>query len=231
MKYDSPELRERLAGEYALGTLTGAARRRFERLLVEDAHLRAALRDWEGWFAAWAGAVPRAVPPSRVWRRIKSRIKARPAPHAFWSGAGFWQACTGLAAAALVAVVVWWQLVPAPAPAPVEMAVVTSEAGKPVWVVSVKPARHTLRIKVAGNQAAPPSGKTYELWMLPRRGGAPVSMGLLPARGVTTRELTGKQAQAIASAKGLAVSIEPPGGSPTGKPTGPVVYTAPLVQS
>jgi anti-sigma-K factor RskA len=230
MNYDSPQLRELLAGEYALGTLTGSARRRFDRLLIEDAHLRAALADWEGYFAAWAGNVPRQAPPARVWRRIARAIDGGERRRSFWQRIGVWQTASAVAEAALIAVVVFWQVGPGPAPAPREVAVVTSEAGKPVWVVSVRPNGRVLTIKAPGH-AAPPSGKVYELWMLPGHGAKPVSLGLLPASGTTTRQLGAAEARAIASAQGLAVSVEPPGGSPTGQPTGPVVYSAPLVES
>ncbi|HET7369597.1 MAG TPA: anti-sigma factor [Gammaproteobacteria bacterium] len=228
MNYDSPELRELLAGEYALGTLTGAARRRFDRLLIEDAHLRTALADWEASFAVWAAGIPRQAPPARVWRRIARETGGRSPRQPFWRSLALWQTCTAMAAAALIAIVAWWQISPAPTPAPAEMAVITSEAGQPVWVVSVRP--HSLTIKAPRN-AAPPAGKAYELWMLPGNGAKPVSLGLLPATGEVRRRLTVAQAQALASAQAVAVSIEPPGGSPTGQPTGPVVYSAPLVET
>ena len=62
-----------------------------------------------------------------------------------------------------------------------------------------------------------------------RSGGAtPVSLGLLPVEGRTKRDLTSAQQMALVNSAQVAVSIEPDGGSPTGLPTGPVVYTAPL---
>lgn len=230
MNYDSPELRELLAGEYALGTLTGAARRRFDRLLIEDAHLRAALAEWEAYFAAWAADVPRQAPPARVWRRITRGIDSGAPRQSFWRGVGMWQTATAVVAAALIAVVVWWQVGPVPVPAPVEMAVVTSQAGQPVWIVSVRPSESQLTIR-AKALASPPAGKAYELWMLPGKNAQPVSLGVLPANGEVTRHLSPAQARALATTHTLAVSVEPPGGSPTGLPTGPVVYTAPLVES
>jgi len=66
------------------------------------------------------------------------------------------------------------------------------------------------------------AGKSYELWALPR-GGAPVSLGLLPAAGRTERTLSEPQRVALLAADKVAVSIEPAGGSPTGSPTGPIV--------
>jgi anti-sigma-K factor RskA len=65
--------------------------------------------------------------------------------------------------------------------------------------------------------------KTYELWALPRDGKPPVSLGLLPRQGESARPLSEHQSAALMAAGKLAVSIEPPGGSPTGTPTGPVI--------
>jgi anti-sigma-K factor RskA len=79
----------------------------------------------------------------------------------------------------------------------------------------------------AAKLPARPAGRDYELWALPK-GGNPVSLGILPAEGTSTRALTAVQKAALGASIQLAVSIEPPGGSPTGQPTGAVVFTAPL---
>ena len=79
----------------------------------------------------------------------------------------------------------------------------------------------------AAKLAARPAGRDYELWALPK-GGNPVSLGVLPAAGTSSRALTTIQKAALASSSQVAVSIEPPGGSPTGQPTGDIVFVAPL---
>ena len=67
--------------------------------------------------------------------------------------------------------------------------------------------------------------------MLPDRGN-PRSLGLIstisPA-GVARIELPTAADQALQNIPALAISLEPAGGSPTGLPTGPVLYTG-LVQ-
>ena len=73
-----------------------------------------------------------------------------------------------------------------------------------------------------------PAGHDYELWALPK-GASPVSLGVLPAEGASSRILTAIQKKALASSSQVAVSIEPIGGSPTGQPTGEVVFVAPLL--
>ena len=64
--------------------------------------------------------------------------------------------------------------------------------------------------------------------MLPGEG-SPVPMGLMNETGTQSEHVSIELLSRLAQAKGLAISIEPTGGSPTGLPTGPVVYTAALV--
>ena len=47
MDYSRPELADRLAAEYVLGTLRGPARRRFEALLPAHPALNRAMLDWQ----------------------------------------------------------------------------------------------------------------------------------------------------------------------------------------
>jgi len=74
--------------------------------------------------------------------------------------------------------------------------------------------------------AGVPAGRAPEFWMLPE-GRAPVSIGLVPATGIERLQVRAPADVAPQGIPVLAVGIEPPGGSPTGGPTGPVVYTGP----
>ena len=58
-----------------------------------------------------------------------------------------------------------------------------------------------------------------------------MSLGLLPAAGNATLALSTAQLAVLGNTPTLAVSVEPAGGSPTGLPTGPVIYTAPLLRT
>ena len=68
------ETREALAAEYALGTLHGPARRRFERLLAVDADLRARVRRWERHLGEWVAEAEPEEPPASVWSSIEARL-------------------------------------------------------------------------------------------------------------------------------------------------------------
>lgn len=234
MNYQRPELLDRLASEYVLGTLRGRARRRFEGLIAGYLPARRAVYWWEDHLARLAMELPEVSPPPQLWTRIARRISiASEPPRATQRSSRVWQAlaaCLALLAIGLAAVVA----LRAPeiqiqAQAPTQVAIV-ADATAPLWVVNAFPERGQLQVRALRAIPVPPN-RVFELWMLPTSGAAPVSLGLLPATGDLVLPLTQASAQILAASSTLAVSVEPPGGSPTGAPTGPVVFTAPLVQA
>ncbi len=78
MKYDDPDLQDMLAAEYALGTLTGAARRRFERLMAADPAVGRLVEAWEQRLNALGGALPPVEPPPELKLAIERRIADEP---------------------------------------------------------------------------------------------------------------------------------------------------------
>ena len=109
MKFANEELRNKLAAEYVLGTMSARARRRFEINLKENPALRRAVAEWEKRLTPLALALPAVEPPSRVWHAIESRIRgggqARPS---FWESLSFWRfssIASGLVALALLILV------------------------------------------------------------------------------------------------------------------------------
>jgi anti-sigma-K factor RskA len=222
---NNPELIERLAAEYVLGTLRGAARRRFERWRVTSTPVDERCAFWEGRLTPLLKDVKPIQPPVRVWRGIRERIA---------SSSGTRRSVLrnlALAASVLLVVVLatlWYrrELVPERA---MEVATIASPTGA-IWQVEIfsragEPPRLAVR---AGAQAARPAGHDYELWALPK-GGKPVSLGVLPyAQGSLRRQLTTPELEALSRSTQLAVSLEPPGGSPTGQPTGAIVFIVPL---
>jgi anti-sigma-K factor RskA len=220
---ENPELIDRLAAEYVLGTLTGAARRRFERWREASAAVDARCGYWETRLLPLLGTVAPLAPSPLVWRRIRARL-------ALDTSASQPRRALGLALAASVllvalAALLYWRA----QPRPLEMATVNSPTGTLLWQIEVSGrSGSAVALDVRAGTLTPPSGRDYELWALPK-GGAPVSLGVLPYRGgFLQRALTASQRQALAGARQLAVSLEPPGGSPTGQPTGAVVYVVDL---
>ncbi len=226
MRYQDPALGEKLAGEYVLGTLHGAARARFEALLKDDARLRALVVEWEERLAPLAEALPPVAPPARVWRRLKQRIVQTHARRAsLWRRVEFWRP-VGLAASVVaVALILYIGVVPQVS-VPRNIAVLSNEQSQPAWLVSFAPGARLLTIKPLAPQTLG-TNQAFELWALPR-GGQPHSLGLVPVQG-SALVLSQGQQQLLSDVNALAVSLEPAGGSPTGLPTGPVLYQGPWV--
>ena len=221
---DKPELRERLAAEYALGTLRGRARERLRRWLRDDAELAREVAAWEGRLAPMAEAIPPVAPPPRLWQGIENRLENARKPFSFWKTLGL--VASG-AAAALLAVAVL--LPPQRAGiSPSYIAVLSDpKTNHPVLVATAERGEMVLRVNTL-DPAIHVAGRSLELWALPR-GAQPRSLGLVSDQKAILR-LAAAADQSLGDVPTLAVSLEPQGGSPTGQPTGPVLYTGPCVK-
>jgi Uncharacterized protein conserved in bacteria len=225
MRWNDPQRLERLAGEYVLGTLRGPARRRLERELQANRMLRSYVEEWEQRLVPLALALDPVAPPGRVWNSLKNELEPRPLREGLWHHLGFWRWVGILASSVALLLLVYFgshqKLFVQPGPAYV--AVVSDEKAQPAWLLSLPADFKTLEVKTVASLNLP-GDKSLELWMLPGDGKPPVSLGLLPIQGSKTFPLREEQVAILKSAKGLAVSLEPAGGSPTGAPTGPVQY-------
>ncbi|MBM3116864.1 anti-sigma factor [Jeongeupia naejangsanensis] len=224
MRTFNPQLRDRLAGQYVLGSLRGPARRRFEKLMHADANLRRAVTGWEARLLPLANALPEVAPPPRVWRGIADRLRARePVPTWSWRGLVLWRTLAGGFAAMLLAgVVIYPVLVQRGAEAQYLAVLQDPQAQIALLASATRDGR--LKIKPLNDLRQVSAQKALELWALPD-GGKPRSLGLIAPDGKTVIELK-TQAGLIPA---LAVSLEPPGGSPTGQPTGPVLYSGKML--
>ncbi len=227
MNYQDPDLRDKLAADYVSGVMRGGARRRFERLMRDDGALRQVVVSWEERIYPLAGALPPEMPRDAVWQSIRKRLQSRDHGRgragAGWSlaGANFWRAISGVLAAALVAVVVTQPLVePDEAPA---MAVLQDPESRAHLLVAALPGG-AMRVEALDAMRPAQTGQVFELWAL-MPGGTPRSLGLLNPDG----RLAAPLPQGAHGMTGLAVSVEPTGGSPTGQPTGPVILSGNLV--
>ncbi len=223
MTPDNREIIDRLASEYALGTLRGAARRRFERWRAGTPFVDERCLFWEERLMHLAKDLKPITPPAHVWAAISSRLHLTTRQTAMRRIRSFALAA-GLVLAVGVAALFYWRGLPAMRATAV--ATISAKSGEHLWELEVFGNADRLVARVA-KLPARPAGSDYELWALPK-GAAPVSLGVLPAAGASTRTLTEMQKQALATSSQVAVSLEPLGGSPTGQPTGTVLYLAPL---
>ena len=71
-----PDTLERIAANYALGTLRGGARRRFEGMAREHATVRAAALVWQTRLSAMTELQEQTAPDPAVWTRIQNLVQA-----------------------------------------------------------------------------------------------------------------------------------------------------------
>lgn len=233
MNYRNPQLRDRLAAEYVLGTLCGRVRRRFAQLLKYDGELRGTVAAWEARLTPLAAAVPAVSPPARVWRVIAARIGARHVEDGWWTRLGLWRGAAAVSAALVIVLSALMVTSQPAADIASTVAVLADGKAQPAMVVSwsspTTASRQHLKIKMLAAPALPP-GKSFELWMLPGGNAAPVSLGVIGADLTQTIAVTDSAKKMLTTIAAMAVSVEPAGGSPTGQPTGPVILSGPWVK-
>lgn len=214
-----------LAGEYVLRLLDADEQRHFEIRLATDPELRELVRDWDAALVPLSDQIAPVTPPPALKAAVQSRLfpQATPAP-------GGWRRwfAGGLVAASVVLAVVLLgpTLVPQDDPTATLSASVASEDGTLVIAANFFAEENSLTIARQSGAALP--GRVLELWLIADGATAPVSLGVLSADPETRLSVPDALAQQLAGGV-LAVSDEPPGGSPTGAPTGAVLATGVIV--
>ena len=231
MNLSRPDRRERLdrlAAEFALGTSPPRVRRRLVAIARRDRPVAAALSAWERRIAVLADEVPAMTPPPRVWQNIVARLgldtedAARPRAGR-WSRLAVWRALAIASLAGVVAIgVADWRRTPSVVPAPLVVALAGADAKVALIATATRGERY-LTLKTVGN-ATPGPENVFELWALPQSG-SPQALGVIPPGDLVRVPLANPADETLSNIATLAVSLEPPGGSPTGKPTGPVLYS------
>jgi anti-sigma-K factor RskA len=228
MNLRTPGRADALAAQYVLGTLRGRARARFERLARSDAAIGDAVHQWEERLLPLAEQLPPVRPPQRVWQAILERIRGSGAARrsSLWVNVGLWRglALAGLAATFVLALALF---TPAPErPQGTLVAVLSGSDAKAALIASADRFGRYLTVK-AISRIDVPADRSLQLWMLPGTGN-PRSLGTFDANVAARVALSGEADETLRNIPTLAVSLEPRGGSPTGLPTGPVLYTGSL---
>jgi anti-sigma-K factor RskA len=120
--------------------------------------------------------------------------------------------------------------VPVPSPKPAQyVAVLQRDAASPAFLLTFDLDNRVLTVRTVG--AEQQRGKSYELWMIATNEPTPRSLGVIGTEEFSVRRQLARYDAVTINSATYAVSIEPIGGSPTGVPTGPVVYTGKLIQT
>lgn len=251
MNTQDPNERTADAGEYVLGTLNAAERQAFEAAMAQDEGLRREAHAWQDRLLGLTRRLqPVAVPPE-LWARIAARlggvsqVVALPgaaatsgaANDALWSSVRFWRWLSGgaVAAAVVMSVLLVRTLVAPPegidqaqVQAPRYLAMLqTPDKSATGWIVETVGA-DAIRLVQVGEGATIPEGKTMQFWTKPEGATGPTSLGLVKAGQVIT--VPKGQLPGLAERTLFELTLEPAGGSPYNKPSGPILFVGRAVR-
>lgn len=222
------------AADYVLGAMTLEESLAFEAMARGNPDAQASIQSWQNRLAPLAETVPVASPPPELWQRLalaaglaapvvarpRRSVRRRSAMSRFWGNIGFWRNAA-IAATAVAAGLAMYVLRP-PQYGTEPMLAALTPAGAPGVTFLVRVDNEGIATVFPVGQPNAPQGYSLQLWAVMEGAPAPASLGLLSP--------TGQARLRVRSPAGtrLLVSLEPAGGSPTGKPTGPVVYAGQL---
>jgi len=223
------------AGLFVLGALNAEEMRAMRAEADRDPTLASEIVDWERRLTPLVGLVPLVSPPETLWTQLETRLDRLATPGSalgeiyrpplrqrskrrgerrqvmMWRGVAL--AAMAVAAGLLVALVTR-----EPAPPPAVAMVMPMKSGVGGWLITV--AANGDIHAVAQGALTHGHDQDFELWAMPTGATKPVPLGLLP----TTESAVLTRAAVPSQPFVLLVSLEPKGGSPTGFPTGPVMF-------
>jgi anti-sigma-K factor RskA len=214
--------RDRLAAEYVLGTLEGEERREAEHLEESDREFQMAVTQWRSRFAEIdQTASPQSAQPRTIRNATSAAVSSpHPAILALHRSLSFWRtaAIAGAFASLLLALGVGL-LATRAAREPVLIAVLLTNENRPAAIVNAFANGNAEFIPLEGLQI--PAGQALEVWAIPGANQNPISVGVV--NQLRSLRLNLDRVPGLRPDQVIAISVEPPQGSPTGQPTGPVI--------
>lgn len=227
-----PERLDKLAREYALGTLSGGARRRFEQVLRQSPQAERAVAGWQERYAVLAEGLPPMAPRPAVWEGLEQRLFPSPVKRKV----GWWPLLGGVLAGVMLCTVVLRLepglvgLEPRAESLPASyVGLLTDAAGTPTLLASSRRHGRQLTVKLL-KPLAVPSGRVAQLWAYPQDGSAAFPVGVLPASGTATVALADTSEKLFFKVSRLAVSYESTPAIAGQTPTEPLVLSGHCVK-
>jgi len=222
------------AAEYVLGLLEGEAKMEAERRLASDASFAREVERWRVRFAEFDDMVEPRPAGEELWKRIETAVAggaprtAQPSAWSrLWSDIAVLRSATiGASLAALMLAVGLGVAIRQARLQPVMVAVLVDGDRTGAVVHAFADGRVVLLPLTSINV---PSGRTLQVWTLPSRERGPVSVGLMDR--ARTLELDLKDLPRPGSNQLFEITLEPAGGSPTGRPTGPILFKGNTAQT
>lgn len=235
-KRDSED--EALAAELALGVLTGSSHSAAETRALNDPEFFRLVTAWQARLGGLIQATPAVSPRDQVWRQIETRLfqtdKSTPALSlptrgGVWHSLFFWRAMTFAIASLSIGLGIFITINPVVNPSSVTPLIATLQAENagPVFLAQLNPGTNNLTIRPVFNKDD--AAHDLELWLIPNDKVAR-SLGILSKSGATQIAISDALQRLAGPEAVLAITVEPPGGSPTGKATGPIIALGPLTK-
>lgn len=216
-----------LADEYVLGLLNPDEILQVEAEISRNEELRHGVARSRERFLALDTSIPPMIVDERVWEAVQNQLPDGPAAEIRTVrsdndnkyGVNPWRfaALSASAASILLAIGLGWSLTRTVEP--VVIAVLLDDTGG-VQAIVEDFGNENARVRLLNNVEIP-SGKTIQVWTLPSKEMGPVSMGLL--EGAHSARLKGPDLPLPRGEQLYELTLEPAGGSPTGRPTGPIL--------
>lgn len=217
---DTPREDSLLAAEHVLRLLEPAEEAAFRARLAREPALAEEVAAWRAHFAGLDAEVAAVAPPAGVKSGLERRLFGQPETAPFWKRAGLWQ---GVSLASILVTAFFalqaLQAPPPPGPAPLFVSEIAAEDQSLRLLAVYDSGLGEIRLTRTAGSAA--EGRVLELWAIAGQA-APVSLGVLPEQATAALPLPEALRDGV-SGLILAISDEPPGGSPTGAPTGAVL--------
>jgi anti-sigma-K factor RskA len=234
------------AGLYVLGALNAEEMRAVRLAAGRDDVLAAEIAEWERRLTPLTALIDPVAPPATLWSQLEGRlaritgapdpigeiyhpptqgIRSRRRHRSSSGGASPWWRVAAIGAMALAAGLAVALLIrPVPTAGGQVAMLLPARPGEGGWLLQLQ---RNGEIRAVAQGALPATlQQSYELWALPENGMRPLPMGLLPVTSTGVIKPPGLPGQKFQ----FLVSLEPKGGSPTGLPTGQVLFSSDYLQ-
>lgn len=230
MRYTKPEVQDRIARDYVIGSLSLAARRRCEMLRRELPELDKRIYRWQEHLQPLADVVPERAPRALVWEQLEASINApsgklsvsNATADSWWNQLSFLRTLA-IASSFLVVALVLLRVTQVAPPQVDYVAVLADDGGQPVYVATASETTKALEIRNFTDVAAADTQTAHQLWALSKTDGEARSLGLLDAVAVSQYPLSEAEWRLVMDAEELLVTAEMPGGSAIGEPSDEVI--------
>jgi anti-sigma-K factor RskA len=214
--------RKALVAEYVLGLLGPAEHAKAKKLIEAYPVLQKERDFWAARLSALDAEFAEVPPPAHLLEKVEARIFGVESKPSFWDSLMLWRGIAGGALAVAVAAIGFNLMQPAQdvSALTTQLVAALEAEGSDVRFIALYDGTGTVRLTALSGDVE--SDEDLELWAI-QGGGDPISMGVIPVNQRSEVEISDEVMQGWGEGSVLAITLEPKGGAPEGKPTGPVV--------